>query len=67
MRCWVNVTEAKPSSTLKSPDPNQETDVKVGRPPLRTLVVCGCIALVVVVAGFGVAYFLLKRCVRCII
>ncbi|XP_033934897.1 uncharacterized protein [Pseudochaenichthys georgianus] len=68
MRCWVNVTEAKPNSTLKTelqtPDPNQETDVKVGRPPLRTLVLCACIVLVVVVAGFGVTHFLLKRCAR---
>ncbi|KAK5875473.1 hypothetical protein CesoFtcFv8_026553 [Champsocephalus esox] len=66
------VVEPRANSTLTTetqtysptPEPNRETGVEVGRPPLRTLVVCGCIALVVVVAGFGVAYFLLKRCVR---
>ncbi|KAI4800450.1 hypothetical protein KUCAC02_009678 [Chaenocephalus aceratus] len=66
------VVEPRANSTLTTetqtnsptPDPNRETGVEVGRPPLRTLVLCACIVLLVVVAGFGVAHFLLKRCAR---
>ncbi|XP_034078634.1 uncharacterized protein LOC117550341 isoform X2 [Gymnodraco acuticeps] len=75
------VVEPRANSTLttetqtnsQTPDPNQETDVKVGQPPLWALVLSVCIVLVMVVVGFGVAHFLLKRCVheketkRCII
>ncbi|XP_033970182.1 butyrophilin-like protein 8 isoform X4 [Trematomus bernacchii] len=66
--CWLNVTEAKPNSTLttefqtnsQTPDPNQETDVKVGQPELWILVISVCIVLVMVVVGFGVAHVLIK-------
>ncbi|XP_033970179.1 myelin-oligodendrocyte glycoprotein-like isoform X1 [Trematomus bernacchii] len=53
-------TETQTSS--QTPDPNQETDVKVGQPPLWILVLSVCIILLA--AGAGVAYFLIKRCVN---
>ncbi|KAK1890354.1 Myelin-oligodendrocyte glycoprotein [Dissostichus eleginoides] len=61
----ANITLTTETQTnSQTPDPNQETDVKVGQPPLWIPVLSVCIVLVMVVVGFGVAYFLRRRCVN---